>query len=184
MKYDVKEVSARLKATREYLDITAEEMAAAAKISVEDYLAYENGELDFTISILDSCAEAMGIEMVELLTGASPTLQTYSVVRKGDGLPVERRVGFKYQHLAFLFKNKKIEPIMVIAPHEPDETKPIHLSVHDGQEMDFIVKGKLKFVIGDRTEYLSEGDCVYFDSSKPHGMIAIEGDCEFLAILI
>lgn len=186
MNYNIKEVSARLKAARESLDITPEFMAQKASITVEEYILCENGEKDFSVSILNSCAEALGIEMIELLTGMTPTLKTYSVVRRGEGLPIERRIGFTYQHMAYLFKNKKIEPIMVNAPYEESEqNKPIHLSVHDGQEMDFIISGSMKFVIGDRTEILNAGDCVYFDSSKPHGMIAINGaPCDFLAILI
>lgn len=184
MKYDIKEVSSRLRATRESLEISTKEMAAAARITEEEYIAYESGEKDLSLSVLDKCAEAMGIEMIELLTGSSPTLATYSVVRRGEGLPIERRIGFTYQHMAYLFKNKKIEPIMVHAPFEPDEKKPIHMSVHEGQEMDFIISGTLKFVINNNTEILHEGDCVYFDSSNPHGMIAIGGDCDFLAILI
>ena len=184
MKYDIKEVSSRLRATRESLEISTKEMAEAAKISEQEYIAYETGEKDLSLSVLNSCAEAMGIEMIELLTGSSPTLRTYSLVRKGEGLPIERRIGFTYQHMAYLFKNKKIEPIMVHAPFEPDLSKPIAMSVHEGQEMNFIIKGKLKFVIGNNTEILNEGDCIYYDSSNPHGMIAIDGECDFLAILI
>ena len=159
-------------------------MAEAARITEQEYIAYESGEKDLSLSVLNSCTEAMGIEMIELLTGSSPTLATYSLVRKGEGLPIERRIGFTYQHMAYLFKNKKIEPIMVHAPYEPDLNKPIAMSVHEGQEMDFIIKGKLKFVINNNTEILGEGDCVYFDSSNPHGMIALDDDCDFLAILI
>lgn len=184
MKYDIKEVSTRLRATRESLDLTVENMAKVTNISVENYLAYENGEKDISLSELNECAEALGVEMIELLTGNSPTLQKYSLVRKGNGLPVERRIDFTYQHMAYLFKNKKIEPLFVVIPYEPDLTKPIHLSVHEGQEMDYILKGKLKFVIGNKTEYLNEGDCIYYDSSNPHGMIAIDDDCELLAIII
>lgn len=184
MKYDISEVSARLKATRESLDFTVEEIAKAASITPEEYIAYENGEKDFPLSVLDACAEALGIEMIELLTGMTPTLQTYSLVRKGEGLPIERRIGLTYQHMAYLFKNKKIEPIMVHAPYEPDQTKPVHLTAHEGQEMEFVIRGKMKFVIGNKTEILNEGDCVYFDSSNPHGIVALDGDCELLAILI
>ncbi len=186
MNYNIKDVSARLRAARESLDITPEFMAERTSVSVEEYLICEQGERDFSVSFLDRCSEALGIEMIELLTGMTPTLKTYSVVRKGEGLPIERRIGFTYQHMAYLFKNKKIEPIMVHAPYEESEqNKPIHLSVHDGQEMNFIVSGSLKFVIGDSTEILNAGDCIYFDSSKPHGMIAINGEpCDFLAILI
>lgn len=184
MKYDISEVSARLKATRESLDFTVEEIAKAASIAPEEYIAYESGEKDLPLSVLDACAEALGIEMIELLTGMTPTLQAYSLVRKGEGLPIERRIGLTYQHMAYLFKNKKIEPIMVHAPYEPDQTKPVHLTAHEGQEMEFVIRGKMKFVIGNKTEILNEGDCVYFDSSNPHGIVALDGDCELLAILI
>ncbi len=184
MKYDISEVSARLRATRESLDFTPEQIAKAANISTEEYIEYESGKKDLSLSILDECAEALGIEMIELLTGMTPTLQTYSLVRKGEGLPIERRIGLTYQHMAYLFKNKKVEPIWVHVPYEPDQTKPVCLSSHEGQEMEFIIKGKLKFVIGNKTEYLNEGDCIYFDSSNPHGLLAIDGDCELLAVLI
>lgn len=186
MNYNIKDVSSRLKATREYLDITADFMAERTNTTKDEYISYENGEKDFSLSFLNAAADALGIEMIELLTGMTPTLKTYSVVRKGEGLPIERRIGFTYQHVAYLFKNKKIEPLVVTAPYNAEENnKPIHLSVHDGQEMDFILSGKMKFVINNHTEILNPGDCVYYDSSNPHGMIATDGEnCEFLAILI
>lgn len=186
MNYNIKEVSSRLKATREYLDISKEFMAKRTNTTVEEYTAYENGEQDFSLSFLNACAEALEIEMIELLTGKEPKLQTYSVVRKDQGLPIERRIGFTYQHIAYLFKNKKIEPFIVEAPYsEEEQKKPVYLSVHDGQEMDYIISGQMKFVINDHEEILSEGDCVYYNSKNPHGMIAYGGkDCKFLAVLI
>ena len=186
MKYNIKEVSARLKATREYLDISEEYMAERTSTTVSQYKCYENGEKDLSLSFLNEAAEALGIEMIELLTGSEPKLETYSVVRKDNGLPIERRIGFTYQHMAYLFKNKKIEPFIVEAPYsEEEQKKPIHLSVHDGQEMDYIISGQLKFIINDHEEILNEGDCVYYNSKNPHGMIAHGGkDCKFLAVLI
>lgn len=186
MNYNIKEVSSRLKATREYLDISKEFMAEHTNTTVDEYTVLENGEKDFSLSFLNSCADALGIEMIELLTGTEPKLQTYSLVRKDQGLPIERRIGFTYQHIAYLFKNKKIEPLIVEAPYsEEEQKKPIHLSVHDGQEMDYIISGQMKFVINDHEEILSEGDCIYYNSKNPHGMIAYGGqDCKFLAVLI
>ncbi len=74
----------------------------------------------------------------------------------------------------------------VTAPYDEEEQdKPIRLSVHEGQEWDFIIKGSLKFVIGEHTEILNEGDSLFYNSNQPHGMIAAGGsDCEFLAVLI
>ncbi len=186
MDYNIKEVSERLRASREALDYTEEYMAQHAKVSVEEYRILENGEKDFSLSFLNSCAETLGIELIELLTGTSPKLGVYSVVRKGKGLPIERRERFEYHHLAYAFKEKRMEPILVTAPYlEEQQNVPILLSSHEGQEYDYIISGCMKFTINGHNEILRAGDCVYYNSSYPHGMIAVEGeDCTFLAILV
>ena len=56
---------------------------------------------------------------------------------------------------------------------------------HEGQEFDLVLEGTLKFVYEDHTTYLNAGDSVYYNSGKPHGMIATsEGGCRFLAIVM
>ncbi|MCL2070707.1 MAG: XRE family transcriptional regulator [Oscillospiraceae bacterium] len=186
MNYDIKDVSLRLKATREYLDISAEELAEKTKTDIAEYRALENGEKDFSLSFLHDCAVALGMDVIELLTGNTPTLKKYSLAKNGKGLPIKRREGLSYQHMAHLFKNKKAEPFVVTAPYSAEEqSKPIPLSSHDGQEMDFVISGRLKFIIGEHTVFLDEGDCIYFDAANPHGMIAVDGqDCKFFAVLI
>ena len=99
MDYNIKDVSGRLKGTREYLDISVEEIAKKTNVSVEEYITLENGEKDFSLSFLNEAANALGIELIELLTGVTPKLNTYSIVRKDKGLPIERRERFAYQHL-------------------------------------------------------------------------------------
>ncbi|MBR5538879.1 MAG: AMP-binding protein, partial [Clostridia bacterium] len=65
------------------------------------------------------------------------------------------------------------------------QNKPIHTTTHTGQEFDLVVKGTLKVKIGDREEILHEGDSIFYKSSTPHGMIAVDGrDCEFLAMIM
>ena len=65
------------------------------------------------------------------------------------------------------------------------QNKPIHLTKHSGQEFDFVMSGRLKVQIGENVEYLSEGDSIYYNSSTPHGMIAVDGrDCLFVAVVL
>ncbi|MCC8192475.1 MAG: XRE family transcriptional regulator [Ruminococcus sp.] len=186
MNYNIKEVANRLKGLRLAYDLSVEEFCEKTGIDVEQYKLIEAGEKDFSVTFLYKCSEVFDVDLVELLTGSGPHLSTYSIVRKDKGLPIERRERFAYQHLAYLFKDKDIEPLLVKAPFEEGaEDKPIALSVHKGQEWDYILKGKLKFLYDGHTEYLSEGDSLYYSSNKPHGMIAVDGeDCDFLAILI
>lgn len=182
---NITEIANRIKSLRILMEISIEEMSKATDIKIEEYKKLEEGNSDFSFTFLYKCAEKFGIDIVELLTGDTPKLKCYSLTRKGEGLPLNRREGFAYQHLAHLFKDKTAEPFLVTAPFKKEEQNAaIHLSQHEGQEMDYVLKGSLKIQVAEHTETLNEGDCIYYDSGKPHGMIAIDNKpCEFLAIV-
>lgn len=186
MKPSINEIAERIRALREIMDFSIEEMAKVTEKTPEEYSALENGEEDFSFTFIFKCAEKFGVDMIELLTGENPHLSFYSIVRKGEGLPINRRSGFNYSHLGATFKNKLAEPFLVTAPYsEQEQNKPIHLSYHEGQEFDYILKGSLKCAFEGHTEILREGDSVLYDSGHGHGMIATDGeDCIFLAIIL
>lgn len=180
------EIAQRIRGLREILEITKEDMAKRTDVSLEQYVAYETGENDFGFTFLYKCANVFGVDIVELLTGEKPRLSFYTVVRSGKGLPMSRRKGFTYQHLAYRLQNKLSEPFLVTAPYsEEEQEQPIKLSHHKGQEFDYVVKGSLKVQLEDHVEILGEGDSIYYDSSFGHGMVATGGnDCMFLAVVI
>ena len=156
-------------------------------VSPEEYARLEEGNDDFSYSFLVKCAETLGVDTVELITGETPKLSFYSIIRKGRGLPIKRRKGFTYDHMGYLFRSRECEPMLVVAPYsEEEQDAPIHLSHHSGQEFDYILKGSLKIQFeGGGSHILNEGDCVYYDSGHGHGMIAVGGeDCQFLAIVL
>lgn len=179
-------VAERIRSLRELLDIPAEEMADVTGLPLEAYLACEEGRNDFSFTFLFKCANRFGVDISELVLGDTPKLSLYTVVRKGEGMPIERRKGFNYGHLAYLFRNRLTEPFIVRAKYSKvEQDQPIVMSTHRGQEFDYILRGALRFQIENHVELLHEGDCIYYDSSRRHGMIADLGeDCEFLAIVI
>ncbi|WRS26244.1 XRE family transcriptional regulator [Oscillospiraceae bacterium MB08-C2-2] len=182
----IMEIAQRIRGLREILEIEQAEMAEKTHVSLAQYQQYESGEKDFGFTFLYDCANILGVDVVELLSGEPPKLSFYSIVRSGKGLPMHRRQGFSYHHLAYNMKNKMIEPFLVTAPYfEAEQSAPIALSTHKGQEMDYVLKGSLKVQLGDHIEVLGEGDSVYYDSGHPHGMIATGGrDCQFLAMVV
>jgi transcriptional regulator with XRE-family HTH domain len=181
----ISEIAERVRALRDATGFSQEEMAKATGTTVNEYNDLENGKKDFTFTFLYECAEKFGVDIIELLTGENPHLSGYALVRKGKGLPMKRRKGFEYDHLAFSFKKKRAEPFLVTAPYNADELKNTPTSSHDGQEFNYVLKGRMKFVHGDRTEELGEGDSVFYDSSQRHGMAAMDKDgCIFLAIVL
>lgn len=186
MNYNIGEIANRIRELRSIIGVEAETLAKATGESLQDYLEYESGAKDFSFGFLYHCAETLGVDIVELLTGENPHLLGYTIVRQGDGLPIMRDEGFDYFHLAARFKHKLAEPFLVRAPYsEEQQSQPIELSAHEGQEFDFILSGRLRFTHEGHIEELSPGDSVYYDSGKPHGMIATGGgECTFLAMVV
>ncbi len=183
---NLKQIGQRLADLRDIFGYTVEYMASELNVTEDNYTRCENGECDIPISFLYKAAKMFRVDITDLIMGEAPTLSLYHAVHKGDGLPVERRVGFSYQNMAYLFKERKIEPFVVVAPYtEEAQNSPIAMSVHEGHEFDMVLKGALKLVVNNKTEILRAGDCIYLNSKHPHGMIAVEGqDCEFLAVVI
>lgn len=186
METRIAEVAQRIKGLRKMLEISKKEMAAFVGLDVEQYIKYENAMEDLNFTFLYKCAEKLGVDIIDLLMGENPHLLFYSIVRKEKGLDMKRREGFKYEHLAYKFKNKLAETFLVTAPYIKDEQdKPISLSFHKGQEFDYIISGSLKVQLENHTEILNPGDSIYYDSGRGHGMLAVGGkDCKFIAVVI
>ena len=184
--YRLQEMSARIRELREIEGLSAEEMARKTDVSLDEYIACENGKSDLTFAFIYRCALAFNVDVTDIIEGTSPTLASYTVTRKGDGKRIEKAHGMVYYNLASTFKNRIAEPLLVNASFSEDaQRKDIELTTHDGQECDIVIKGALMVQIGSHKEILHEGDSIYYDSSTPHGMIAVEGeDCLFYAIVL
>ena len=186
LKAQLAEVAQRIRTMREITGLSEEEMAKCTGASKEEYQQCEQGERDFSFTFIYKCAQRFAVDPTDLIKGASPTLSSYTVSRKGDGLPITRRQGFKYLNKAPLFKNKTAEPFFVTMPYSEAEQKvAIKLSTHVGQEFDIVVKGSMKMQVGSHIEILHEGDTIYYNSATPHGMIATGGaECQIYALVL
>lgn len=176
-------IAVRIQDLREIMGMTQDEVARKSDISLEDYRAYEAGERDFSFSHLFNIAATLGVDISDLLTGESPKLKSYILTRSGKGLAFERRKAYKYQHLAYNFRDKKAEPFIVTVEYDGKlEGKTAHS--HEGQEFDYVLEGHMKVVLDGNEVYLGPGDSLYYDSSIAHAMYAVEKDARFIAVVI
>ena len=61
----------------------------------------------------------------------------------------------------------------------------MQLSRHEGQELDYILSGRIIFSYEGLIEELGPGDCIMYDSGRGHGLEAIGGEpCVLLAVVI
>ncbi len=180
------EIAARIKELREIMGFSVSQMTEKTDVDEKKYLSYESGKTDIPFSFIHKCALAFGVEMTELLEGSTAKLSTYTVTRKGKGQVTAKEDGIDIANLAPKFKDKLAEPYYVKYEYSASQqNKPIHLTTHSGQEFDLVLSGKLKVQVGDHIEVLEEGDSIYYNSSTPHGMIAVDGkECVFCAVVM
>ena len=180
------EVAQRIKEMRDICGFSVEEMAEKTEVTVEQYKIYEAGEIDLPFTFVHKCALAFDIGLTDLLEGHSAVLTSYTVTRKGKGQTTASENGIEIKNLAPKFRKRLSDPYMVRYEYSAElENQPIHTTTHAGQEFDLVISGKLKVRIGNHEEILEEGDSIYYNSSTPHGMIAVDGrDCVFLAMVM
>ena len=178
------EVAERLRGLREACDARPEELAEMLGVPVSTYIGYEDGSADIPISALYKIVGYFHVDMTELLTGSTPKLDTYCVVRAGQGISVDRYPGYEYKSVAFNFLHRKMEPLIVRLKYGADGPDK-KLVTHSGQEFNYVIDGTLRLTLGKKDLTLNRGDCCYFDPKVPHGQSAVDEEgAEFLTVIM
>lgn len=184
MDEQIKQIGERVRGLRDALDLSIEEMAADCQLDLKQYQQIESGESDISVSTLQRIAHRFDIPLDVLMFGEEPKMSSYFLTRKGTGISVERTKAYKYESLASGFRNRKADPFIVTVEPKSDDT-PMYYNTHSGQEFNLVIEGRLLLSINGKELVLNPGDSLYFNSSLPHGMKALDGKTvKFLAIVM
>ena len=184
MESKIKQIAGRIKELRLITGLSTEEMAARTGTTVYEYEQCEAGNRNLSVAFLYHCTLSFGVDMGDLLEGKSPKLRSYALTRRGEGQRIEEAHNMIGFNLASEFRNRIALPLYMELSYQGADEK-IELVTHEGQECDIVIRGQMKIKIGEHTEILNPGDCIYYDSGTPHGMIAVNGeDCAFYAIVL
>ena len=180
------EMAQRIRDLREIMGLSPEEMAGRTGVTLEEYRLCEAGEADLNFAFIYRCAQAFGVDVTDIIEGASPRLSNYTLTRAGEGQHIEHAHGMTYYNMAARFKKRVAEPLYVVAEYSDEaQLRPIECTTHSGQECDIVLSGQLKVQVGEHIEILNPGDIIYYNSTASHGMIATGGqDCVFYAIVL
>ncbi|MDR0513764.1 MAG: cupin domain-containing protein [Coriobacteriaceae bacterium] len=159
------EIGMRIKGLREACDVSREEMAAELDVSLETYASWEETGADVPISAIYHLGHKFGVEFTEILTGTAAKLNTYHVVRAGQGREVDRYPGYHYEDLAWRYSGKIMQPLLVTLNPSDEPAKPV---VHTGQEFNLVLEGTVLVTWEDKEFELGRGDSIYFDAHHPH----------------
>lgn len=177
----VNEVAQRIRELREVCGYSKEKLARELGIDPSVYEDYEKTGENIPISVIYEIANKFKVDFTEIITGVSAKLDTYHLVRSGEGKDVNRYPGYRFSDLAYKFGRKIMQPLLVTL--DPSD-KPASLVSHAGQEFNMVVEGSVAVVIEDEELILNTGDTIYFNPNLMHGQRCV-GDKKavFLTII-
>lgn len=184
MTTDIKQIGERIKGLRDAVDLSPDEMAHRLEVDRDDYLQFESGEKDISVSFLQRIEREFNVDLSTLMFGTEPKMNSYFITRKNKGVSVERVSAYKYQSLTSGFTNNVAEIFVVSVEPKPTDTD-FYRNIHAGQEFNMVLEGSMMIHINGKNLTLEEGDSIYFDSSLPHGMKALDHKpVKFLAVVL
>lgn len=178
-------IGRQVRGFRKRLNLTVANVAKQAQLSSGMLSKIENGLTSPSLATLDSLANALHVPVTALFRGYEEQ-RDVTVIKAGEGLPIERRgsgAGHEYRLLGHTIgKPYTIEPY-VITISDLSEVFPVFQ--HAGTELIYMLEGRVTYRHGDRNYLLEPGDSMFFDAEASHGPDEIlELPCRYLAIIV
>jgi transcriptional regulator with XRE-family HTH domain len=160
-------IAKKIRRLRQRNKMTLEEMAKKTGFTKSYLSMIEVGKKSPPIATMSKIAKALQVDIAAFFEQKKPE-DHISVVRKAKRQTVVRNgniFGYRYDSLAQTKRYKKMEPFVITLPNRSIERGYFD---HEGEELFYVLEGRINFLYGDKKITLEEGDCVYFDSGIPH----------------
>ena len=160
-----REIGARLRELREVSDYSIEALAKELNVDPAVYATYEENGKDVPISVIYEVAQKFKVDFTEIITGNTAWLNTYHLIRRGDGKKVNRNPDYHFEDLAYRYGNKVMQPLLVTLEPTDAPARPI---THSGQEFNLVLEGDVIITLGSKEITMHPGDSIYFNPTIPH----------------
>lgn len=172
-------VALHLKFLRVQSGMTLEDLARDSGLTRSYLSKVERGISTPSIESALAIAKALGVT-VDRLFGQQAEDDPVTIVR-GNG----KSAGDPNMHLSLVagLKDDRAMRAFVVRPGKTQRRGRI-MSHHEGEEVLFVLTGKIELQLGARKEVLSPGDCVQFDSTIPHKLVALTDEAASALVVI
>ncbi len=166
-----RQIGIRIRAARREHGLTLMQLGAATGLSAAFLSRIERGEAGASIANLIAVSTTLGLSLRDLFgeggDAAGPT-QPYAISRRAErrgNLPVQAK-GYTYHHLSDELAEPRISAFLLEFPVGTQQD--VVLQSHDGEEILFLLEGRIEFQIGADRFTLEAGDSVHFQAEQPH----------------
>jgi transcriptional regulator with XRE-family HTH domain len=162
---------------RESQGLTIQQLAERTGFSAALISQIENRMVSPSLGTLVAIANAFDTSVSAFIGGKEE--RAFSIVRKEDRTTVSRvglkeggRAAYTYEALGVGKAGRKMEPFLVRL--KPLLDRNVARNSHEGEEFLFVLSGKVEVFLDRYSDVLSEGDCIYYNSTIPHHVHSTE----------
>ena len=158
------EIGEKIKRRRVSLGLTQEELAARVELSKGFISQVERDLTSPSIATLTDILEALGMSLADFFSQEDTNEK---VVFGADDVFVKENedAGHSIHWLIPNAQKNSLEPILVTLQ---SGGKTWEQDPHEGEEFGFVLEGKIRLFIGNKSYELKKGDSFYFKSEKVH----------------
>jgi transcriptional regulator with XRE-family HTH domain len=170
----MKSIGMRIRAERQKLDMTLEDLAKEVGISAITLHRIETGKTSPSVFVLSKIATRLNKPVVSFIEEPPKSV---TIIRNVDQKTVSSK-GFKTQIIA---PRKMIKGNIEVAFGEFTRIDP---HTNPGVEWAYVLDGKCEQRIGGQTYVTEKGDSICYDAGTEHSVTAIGDSCKFISIFI
>ena len=165
----------RIRRLRQEKGLSLDEVAKKAGFAKSYLSQLENLKREPPISTLSQIAHVLEVDLLFLISGETltPGIASLAIVRKAERKIVRRpfgSLGYIYESMTYKKSDRLMEGyVATIGCEFPPE-----LHEHDGQELLYVLEGTLELFYDGQTHSVEEGDCLTFDSNRPHNLRSLD----------
>lgn len=156
----------RLKEVRKNAGLSQRELAKRAGVTNSTISMIEKNSVSPSVSSLQKVLSGIPISLMDFFdAGESSGAGTPIVYTPDDFL--DSSVGeLDWQLIGKFFPNRKMSFLVECLPPGSDTGEGLYM--HDGEEVGYVLSGKLELTVGSEVFIVAAGEGYYFDSRKEH----------------
>jgi len=169
-------VSRKIKNARLQKDLSLERVANETGFAVRYLKDIEDGRIAPPVGALLQIAKALQIDSGSLLREQTPSCKPRVKAH------TKRTESYTYEMLTPDAESRHLKAFHVVV--EPGQEHGGVGYQHEGEEFEYVMKGKVQVVVGDHTNTLEAGDSLHFNSGVKHQLLNIGKETAELLVVI
>jgi transcriptional regulator with XRE-family HTH domain len=158
-------IGTRIRSLRQLSDLTQEELAERSGLTKGFISQIERDLTSISLDSLVQILDALG----EKISDFFGDIEKEKIVYKfRDRVDLQKKNGVKgFALLVPGSTNRLMEPvILTLGPTDSTEQE----QAHPGEELGYVLKGRIAIHLGKKTHRAGEGDCFYFTPDRDHSI--------------